>query len=159
VLACPSPYEVLPLISRSAPPCASHPPPTACATCTAPPCRYTKALEPFYDSFDPEFINSRKAAREILQKEDDLNEIVQLVGKVGERRLVAGRSGGCIACRRCHAFLPRCAGGSTGAHQLQRFAIVGPIWRVAWQEAELHRLTRAPPTGGCCAVPAAGCAG
>ncbi|EFN51013.1 V-type H+ ATPase subunit A [Chlorella variabilis] len=43
--------------------------------------KYIKALEPFYDSFDPEFVNSRKATREILQKEDDLNEIVQLVGK------------------------------------------------------------------------------
>jgi len=43
--------------------------------------KYDKALEPFYDSFDPEFIAVRKAAREILQKEDELNEIVQLVGK------------------------------------------------------------------------------
>lgn len=43
--------------------------------------KYAKALEPFYDSFDPDFVNIRKSAREILQKEDDLNEIVQLVGK------------------------------------------------------------------------------
>ena len=43
--------------------------------------KYDKALEPFYDSFDPEFIAVRKSAREILQKEDELNEIVQLVGK------------------------------------------------------------------------------
>lgn len=43
--------------------------------------KYAKALEPFYDSFDPEFVSVRKTAREILQKEDDLNEIVQLVGK------------------------------------------------------------------------------
>lgn len=43
--------------------------------------KYAKALEPFYDSFDPDFITVRKTAREILQKEDDLNEIVQLVGK------------------------------------------------------------------------------
>ena len=48
--------------------------------------KYIKALEPFYDSYDPEFVNSRKATREILQKEDDLNEIVQLVGKVRRRR-------------------------------------------------------------------------
>jgi len=47
--------------------------------------RYIKALEPFYDGFDPGFIAARKAAREILQKEDDLNEIVQLVGKVRGR--------------------------------------------------------------------------
>lgn len=43
--------------------------------------KYDKALEPFYDSFDPDFINIRRSARSILQKEDDLNEIVQLVGK------------------------------------------------------------------------------
>ena len=43
--------------------------------------KYDKALEPFYDQFDSEFVSIRKAAREILQKEDDLNEIVQLVGK------------------------------------------------------------------------------
>jgi V-type H+-transporting ATPase subunit A len=43
--------------------------------------KYDKALEPFYDQFDADFVSVRKAAREILQKEDDLNEIVQLVGK------------------------------------------------------------------------------
>lgn len=43
--------------------------------------KYMKALEPFYDKFDPEWINVRGTAREVLQKEDDLNEIVQLVGK------------------------------------------------------------------------------
>lgn len=44
--------------------------------------KYTNALEPFYDKFDPDFVSVRKNVREILQKEDDLNEIVQLVGKV-----------------------------------------------------------------------------
>lgn len=43
--------------------------------------KYTNALEPFYDKFDPDFVSVRKNVREILQKEDDLNEIVQLVGK------------------------------------------------------------------------------
>lgn len=43
--------------------------------------KYTKSLESFYDKFDPEFLNVRKITREVLQKEDDLNEIVQLVGK------------------------------------------------------------------------------
>jgi V-type H+-transporting ATPase subunit A len=43
--------------------------------------KYDKALEPFYDQFDADFVSTRRAAREILQKEDDLNEIVQLVGK------------------------------------------------------------------------------
>ena len=44
--------------------------------------KYTKSLEPFYDKFDSDFVNIRKTVREVLQKEDDLNEIVQLVGKV-----------------------------------------------------------------------------
>eukprot|EP00775_Hariotina_reticulata_P008661 gene8661-8842_t len=43
--------------------------------------KYTKALEPFYDTFDSEFLNLRTIFREVLQKEDELNEIVQLVGK------------------------------------------------------------------------------
>eukprot|EP00877_Chromochloris_zofingiensis_P001005 jgi/Chrzof1/10905/Cz05g16180.t1 len=43
--------------------------------------KYTKALEPFYDKFDPEFLTMRTIFREVLQKEDELNEIVQLVGK------------------------------------------------------------------------------
>lgn len=44
--------------------------------------KYTKALEPFYDNMDPAFLGVRKVVREVLQKEEDLNEIVQLVGKV-----------------------------------------------------------------------------
>ena len=43
--------------------------------------RYTKSLEPFYDSFDPQFLDVRRVVREVLQKEADLQEIVQLVGK------------------------------------------------------------------------------
>ena len=43
--------------------------------------KYIKALEPFYDKVDPDFIPVRTVAREVLQKEDELNEIVQLVGK------------------------------------------------------------------------------
>ncbi|KAI8467183.1 MAG: vacuolar ATP synthase, subunit A [Monoraphidium minutum] len=43
--------------------------------------KYTKALEPFYDTFDPEFLDMRTTFKEVLQKEDELNEIVQLVGK------------------------------------------------------------------------------
>ncbi|CAN6163191.1 unnamed protein product [Urochloa humidicola] len=39
------------------------------------------ALESFYEKFDPDFIDIRTKAREVLQREDDLNEIVQLVGK------------------------------------------------------------------------------
>jgi V-type H+-transporting ATPase subunit A len=43
--------------------------------------KYTKALEPFYEKFDPDFISLRTCVREILQQEEDLMEIVQLVGK------------------------------------------------------------------------------
>eukprot|EP01018_Ginkgo_biloba_P026813 Gb_11941 [translate_table: standard] len=40
-----------------------------------------RALESFYEQFDPDFISIRTKAREVLQREDDFNEIVQLVGK------------------------------------------------------------------------------
>lgn len=45
--------------------------------------KYEKALESFYDSFDSEFVGLRARMREILQMEEDLSEIVQLVGKSG----------------------------------------------------------------------------
>lgn len=37
-----------------------------------------QALESFYEKFDSEFIDIRTKAREVLQREDDLNEIVQV---------------------------------------------------------------------------------
>ena len=43
--------------------------------------KYDKTLGAFYDGEDPEFDQLRTIAREILEKEDELNEIVQLVGK------------------------------------------------------------------------------
>ncbi|KAL4291252.1 hypothetical protein GQ457_14G009770 [Hibiscus cannabinus] len=43
--------------------------------------KYSGALESFYEKFDPDFISIRTKAREVLQREHDLNEIVQLVGK------------------------------------------------------------------------------
>lgn len=43
--------------------------------------KYLKSLEPFYDEYEPDFIHLRKRCREVLQLEDDLTEIVQLVGK------------------------------------------------------------------------------
>lgn len=43
--------------------------------------KYLKALEPYYEQFDREFTNLRTRMKEILQAEDDLNEIVQLVGR------------------------------------------------------------------------------
>ena len=43
--------------------------------------KYTKVLEPYYDSTEPGFVELRTRTKEILQKEEDLAEIVQLVGK------------------------------------------------------------------------------
>jgi V-type H+-transporting ATPase subunit A len=41
---------------------------------------YERQLEPFYEQFDPEFTMLRTKFKEILQEEEDLQEIVQLVG-------------------------------------------------------------------------------
>jgi V-type H+-transporting ATPase subunit A len=43
--------------------------------------KYERALEPFYERVDPEFVSLRTRCHEILQQEDALSEIVQLVGK------------------------------------------------------------------------------
>jgi V-type H+-transporting ATPase subunit A len=43
--------------------------------------KYTKVLEPYYESEEPGFLELRMKTKEILQKEEDLAEIVQLVGK------------------------------------------------------------------------------
>ena len=43
--------------------------------------KYMKALEPYFNTFDPEYIELRSTAAEILQREEELQEIVQLVGK------------------------------------------------------------------------------
>ncbi|XP_075301168.1 V-type proton ATPase catalytic subunit A-like isoform X2 [Opisthocomus hoazin] len=43
--------------------------------------RYLRALEPHYERLHPEFPGLRRRAREILQEEEELAEIVQLVGK------------------------------------------------------------------------------
>lgn len=43
--------------------------------------KYLKILDPFYEKNNPGFIELRTRAKEILQKEQDLAEIVQLVGK------------------------------------------------------------------------------
>jgi len=43
--------------------------------------KYLKALDPFYEKFDTEFVPLRTKTKQILQLEDDLTEIVQLVGK------------------------------------------------------------------------------
>ena len=43
--------------------------------------KYLKVLGPHYDATEPGFVELRTRTKEILQKEDDLAEIVQLVGK------------------------------------------------------------------------------
>lgn len=43
--------------------------------------KYTKALDPYYDQTEPDFTALRTRCKEILQSEEDLAEIVQLVGK------------------------------------------------------------------------------
>uniref|UniRef100_A0A2D4GE42 V-type proton ATPase catalytic subunit A n=1 Tax=Micrurus corallinus TaxID=54390 RepID=A0A2D4GE42_MICCO len=43
--------------------------------------KYARALDEYYDKHFPEFVPLRTKAKEILQEEEDLAEIVQLVGK------------------------------------------------------------------------------
>jgi V-type H+-transporting ATPase subunit A len=43
--------------------------------------KYMRALDEFYDKNHPDFTSLRTKCREILQEEEDLSEIVQLVGK------------------------------------------------------------------------------
>merc|ERR1711988_1948984 len=43
--------------------------------------KYIRVLEPYFETFDPEYGFLQQKMKEILQKEDDLQEIVQLVGK------------------------------------------------------------------------------
>ena len=43
--------------------------------------KYDRVLESFFTGMDPEFIAMRNRIRQILQEEDNLQEIVQLVGK------------------------------------------------------------------------------
>ncbi|KAK2171777.1 hypothetical protein NP493_1027g00073 [Ridgeia piscesae] len=43
--------------------------------------KYMRALDEFYDKNYPEFVPLRTKCKEILQEEEDLSEIVQLVGK------------------------------------------------------------------------------
>ncbi|KAL5292354.1 ATP6V1A.2 family protein [Megaselia abdita] len=43
--------------------------------------KYIRALDDYYDKNYPEFVHLRSKTKKILQEEDDLSEIVQLVGK------------------------------------------------------------------------------
>lgn len=40
-----------------------------------------RVLQPYYERVEPDFLHYRNVTKEILQKEDELAEIVQLVGK------------------------------------------------------------------------------
>ena len=52
--------------------------------------KYMKALDDYYDRNFPEFVALRTKVKEILQEEEDLSEIVQLVGKVTYHFLYIG---------------------------------------------------------------------
>lgn len=43
--------------------------------------KYMRVLEPFFNNIDPQYSELQKSAREVLQIEENLSEIVQLVGK------------------------------------------------------------------------------
>ena len=43
--------------------------------------KYIRILEPYFESYDPEYGTLQQSMKQILQKEDDLQEIVQLVWK------------------------------------------------------------------------------
>merc|ERR1712061_892498 len=43
--------------------------------------KYIRILEPFFEKYDSEYSMLQQKMKDILQKEDDLQEIVQLVGK------------------------------------------------------------------------------
>merc|ERR1711979_29284 len=43
--------------------------------------KYIRVLEPYFEKYDAEYTRLQQSTKEILQKEDDLQEIVQLVGK------------------------------------------------------------------------------
>merc|ERR1712070_1331249 len=43
--------------------------------------KYIRTLEPYFEKYDTEYGSLQQQVKEILQKEDDLQEIVQLVGK------------------------------------------------------------------------------
>merc|ERR1711904_327662 len=43
--------------------------------------KYIRTLEPFMEATEPEYLRLQQQFREILQSEDELQEIVQLVGK------------------------------------------------------------------------------
>merc|ERR1719439_161617 len=43
--------------------------------------KYIRTLEPYYEKYDAEYLRLQQQFREILQSEDELQEIVQLVGK------------------------------------------------------------------------------
>ncbi|CAN0184676.1 unnamed protein product, partial [Phaeothamnion confervicola] len=57
--------------------------------------KYMRVLEPFFNGFDPSYGELRARCRDILQQEDNLSEIVQLVGRdsLSEDQKVRSRCG------------------------------------------------------------------
>lgn len=43
--------------------------------------KYETILEPYFNSFDPDFVECKNTIKRILQDEEDLTEVVQLIGK------------------------------------------------------------------------------
>jgi len=43
--------------------------------------KYLKNLEPYFNKFDPDYMHLRTTIAQVLQREDELQEVVQLVGK------------------------------------------------------------------------------
>jgi V-type H+-transporting ATPase subunit A len=78
---------------------------------------YDRVLEEFYQGYDPDFMRYKTRIKEVLQEEEDLTEIVQLVGKdslsedqktvleviISDSRLL--RSSGKISCNKTHFHL------------------------------------------------------
>lgn len=55
--------------------------------------KYTRALDDYYEKNFPDFVALRTKVNEILQEEEDLSEIVQLVGKIDQPRYHDGFKG------------------------------------------------------------------
>jgi ATP synthase alpha/beta family, nucleotide-binding domain len=87
------------------------------AALSSAPLSAVQALEPFYDKLDPAFLNVRKVVREVLQKEEDLNEIVQLVGKVGSLPCCLAHAAWQPAVARQATLLTRSADGSAARRE------------------------------------------
>lgn len=92
--------------------------------------KYMRALDEYYDKHFPEFVPLRTKAKEILQEEEDLAEIVQLVGKVrSSSTLVSHAAGGSLArtlrCLQCLSVIAASLLGSLKRSHMGSIALVG----------------------------------